>query len=163
MNLLDFYIPEWFFVALNLAVLVAVLRKLLWKPVTQIMESRQEKVAQMLRSADEAEERAKEVEARYARQEAELETMTREKMREARERAGREYDRIVAEAGDKAAIIVAGAEAKARQEQARILRESREQMTDIILRATAALIAEKMDDEANRRLVRAILEKEEVA
>jgi hypothetical protein len=36
-------------------------------------------------------------------------------------------------------------------------------MTDIILKATAALIAEKMDDEANRRLVRAILEREEVA
>ncbi|MDR1203953.1 MAG: ATP synthase F0 subunit B [Peptococcaceae bacterium] len=163
MNLLDFYIPEWFFVALNLTVLVVALRKLLWKPVTQIMEARQEKVAQMMRSAEEAEERAKEIEARFAQQEAELETMTREKMREARERAGREYDRIVAEAGDKAAIIIAGAETRARQDQVRIMRESREQMMDIILRATAALIAEKMDGEANRRLVQAILEKEEVA
>jgi F-type H+-transporting ATPase subunit b len=163
MNLLDFYIPEWFFVALNLVVLVAALRKLLWKPVTRIMEDRQEKVAQMLRDAEEAEERTREMEARVARQEAELETMTREKMREARARAGREYDRIVAEAGDKAANIVAGAEARARQEQARILRESKEQMADVILRATAALIAEKMDEEANRRLVEAILEKEGVA
>jgi F-type H+-transporting ATPase subunit b len=163
MNLLDFYIPEWPFIALNLVVLTVALRKLLWKPVTQIMDARREKIAQALQNAEEADERAREMEARLAQQEAELEAMTREKMREARERAGREYDRIVAEAGDKAAIIVAGAETKARQEQARILVESREQMADIILTATAALIAEKMDDEANRRLVRAILEREGVA
>ena len=163
MNLLDFYIHEWFFVALNLVVLTAALRKLLWKPVTQIMEARQEKITRVLQGAEEAEEQVRQMEARQAQQEAELEAMTREKMREARERAGREYDRIVAEAGEKAAVIIAGAEARARQEQARILHESREQMTDIVLKATTALIEEKMDDEANRRLVRAILEKEEVA
>jgi F-type H+-transporting ATPase subunit b len=163
MNLLDFYIPEWFFVALNLVVLVAALRKLLWKPVTQIMEDRQAKIARALLDAEEAEAQARQMDERRVQQEAELEKMTREKMREARERAGREYDRIVAEAGDKAAIIIAGAEAKARQEQARILNEVREQMTDIVLRATTALIEEKMDGETNRRLVKAILDREEVA
>jgi F-type H+-transporting ATPase subunit b len=163
MNLLDFYIPEWFFVALNLAVLTAALRKLLWKPATQIMETRRENIARALQEAEDARAQVRQMEANRAQHEADLETATRERMRDARERAGREYDRIVAEAGEKAAVIIAGAETKARQEQARILHESRERMTDIILRATAALIEEKMDDETNRRLVRAILEREGVA
>jgi F-type H+-transporting ATPase subunit b len=163
MNLLDFYIPEWFFVILNLVVLTLVLRKLLWKPVTGLLDARREKIARSLQDAEEAARRVGEMEIRRGQQEDQMEQFTRDKMKEARERAGREYDRIIADAGKKAAVIIAGAEARAKQEQERMLHESRERMMDIVLAVTAALIEQKMDSEANRTLIKAILEKEGVA
>jgi F-type H+-transporting ATPase subunit b len=163
MNLLDFYIPEWFFVALNLVVLTLVLRKLLWKPVTGLLDARREKIARSLQIAEETARQAEEMEARRAQQEDQMEQFTRDKMKEARERAGREYDRIVAEAGKKAAVIITGAEARAKQEQEHMFHESQERMMDMILEVTAALIEKKMDSEENRALIKAILKKEGAA
>ena len=106
MNIFDFYIPEQILVAFSLIVLMLVLTKILWKPLTNIIDNRQKNVDDMLHSAEEAKAIVADMETKRVNQSAELERLITDKTNEARERARREYNRIIAEAEEKAHSIV---------------------------------------------------------
>jgi len=153
MNLLDIYIPEWFFVALNLVILVLILKKLLWKPVLGILETRQEIAARADQDAEEAERLRAEMERLRAELDAEMAVRASELMTEARGAAGREYDRIVAEAETRAETIVKLAGMRAEQERERIMSGAREQMAAAVLDVAGSLIRANMDSERNLLLI----------
>jgi len=153
MNLLDFYIPEWFWVAFNLLILIFVLKKILWDRVRKILDERQEVVDKTQRDADEAERLRGEIEQLRARLDEDLEARTMELMQQARSHAGKEYDRIIAEAEAKAELIVSAAHTKARQEQGAMLVEIKGQVTTTIVEAAGLLLRENMDSERNKRLL----------
>ena len=112
MNILDFYIPEQILVAFSLIVLMFVLTRILWKPLMNIIDKRQKDVDDMLHNAEEAKVIVAEMETKRINQNAQLERLIVDKTNEARERAGREYNRIVAEAEEKAHTIIKAGEEK---------------------------------------------------
>jgi len=89
MNIFDFYLPEQVLVAFSLIVLMIVLTKILWKPLTNIIDSRQKGVDDMLHSAEEAKRIVADMEKQRVNQSAELERLIADKTNEARERAAR--------------------------------------------------------------------------
>jgi len=153
MNLLDFYFPEWFWVAFNLLVLILVLRKILWKRVFRVLEERQEAVAKAMQDAKETERLRTEMEQLRAGLNKELEARTAEMTQEARTRAGKEFDRIVAEAEVKAAKIVSAAKTRARQEREAMLVEVKDQVAATTVEAVGLLLRENVDNERNKRLL----------
>ncbi len=157
MNLLEFYIPEWFFVALSLLILVFALTKLLWKPVNKILDERQEKISKSLRDAEEIEAGMRGMEERRLEFERELDRRTAEQMKEARMRAGQEYDRIISEAEEKARAIVTSAQVQAVQEKGAMLRGAKAEIVAAALAAAGALIGANMDDKRNEKLIEAFL------
>lgn len=157
MNLLQFSFPEWFFVALNLLIMVLILKRIFWKPVTKILEDRQAVAAKTEQDAEEACRVRAEIEQLRARAEADAEAQTAQLLTEARSRAGREYDRIVAEAETRAGMIVATAKVKAEQEQERIIVEAKKQITAAALESAGILLRANIDSESNNRLVEAYL------
>lgn len=157
MNLLQFNFPEWFFVALNLVILVLILRRILWKPVGKILEERQAMAAKTQQDALEAQELRAEIERLRAQTEADAEALTAQLMTEARSRAGREYDRIIAEAESRAEMLLVTAKAKAAQEQEKIIIEAKKQITTAALEAAGMLLRVNIDSERNNRLVEAYL------
>ena len=159
MNIFDFYIPEQILVAFSLIVLTFVLTRLLWKPLTNIIDSRQKDVDDMLRNAEEAKVIIADMETKRLNQNAQLERLITDKTNEARERAGREYNRIVAEAEEKAHNIVKAGEEKAAREYQRIMSESREAVITLALGAAAAIVESSMDSEKNRALIESMLRK----
>jgi len=159
MNIFNFYIPEQILVAFSLIVLMLVLSKILWKPLTNIIDSRQKDVDDMLQSAEEAKTIVAEMEKQRINQSAELERLIADKTNEARESAKREYNRIVAEAEEKAHNIVKDGEEKAAREYQRIMSESREDVITLALGAAAAIVESSMDNEKNRALIDSILGK----
>ncbi|MDR0463931.1 MAG: ATP synthase F0 subunit B [Treponema sp.] len=159
MNIFDFYIPEQILVAFSLIVLMFVLTRILWKPLTNIIDSRQKDVDDMLRSADEAKAIIADMEKQRVNQSAELERLIADKTNEACERAGREYNRIVAEAEEKAHNIVKAGEEKAAREYQRMMSESQEAVIKLALGAAAAIVESSMDSEKNRALIDSILRK----
>ena len=163
MNLLNFYIPEWFFVALNLIILIFALQKLLWKPVNKILEDRQAKVIKTGEDAEEAATLRAEMEQLRAQVDTDVEQRTLELMKEARSRAGREYDRIVADAEKKADLILSAANVKAQQEQDRLAVEFKKQIAAVALEAAGFLMRSTMDTEQNKRLVEAFLAEKDVS
>ena len=159
---MQFYIPEWFFVALNLLILIFLLKKFLWKPVSRILEERQAKAVKTEEDAEEAATLRAEMEQLRAQMGADMEAGTLELMKDARSRAGREYDRIVAEAEKKAALILAAANVKAQQEQERMMLEVRKQIASAAVEAAGFLVRTDMDSDKNDRLVEAYLAEKDV-
>jgi len=159
MNIFDFYIPEQILVAFSLIVLMFVLTRILWKPLMNIIDSRQKNVDDMLRSAQEAKVIVADMEKLRVNQKAELERLIADKTNEARERAGREYNRIIAEAEEKAHNIIKAGEEKAEREYQRMMSESRETVLTLALGAAAAIVESSMDSEKNRALIDSMLKK----
>ncbi|MCL2277098.1 MAG: ATP synthase F0 subunit B [Treponema sp.] len=158
MNIFNFYIPEQILVAFSLIVLMIVLTKILWKPLTNIIDSRQKDVDDMLQGAREAKAVIADMETRRANQDAELERLIVDKTNEARERAAREYKRIVAEAEQKAHNIVKAGEEKAARDYQQTISESRDAVIKLALGAAAAIVESSMDSEKNRALIDSMLE-----
>jgi len=159
MNIFDFYIPEQILVAFSLIVLVFVLTRIFWKPLINIIDNRQKDVDDMLRSAEEAKVIVVDMEKQRADQNALLERLITDKTNEARERANREYNRIVAEAEEKAHYIIKAGEEKAARDYQRMVSESQETVIKLALGAAAAIVESSMDNEKNRALIDSILRK----
>ena len=159
MNIFDFYIPEQILVAFSLIVLVFVLTKILWKPLTNIIDNRQKDVDDMLRSAQEAKAIVADMEKQRVNHNAELERLIADKTNEARERAAREYNRIVAEAEEKAHSIIKMGEEKAARDYQQMISESQEAVIKLALGAAAAIVESSMDSEKNRALIDSMLER----
>ena len=157
MNLLQFYIPEWFFVALNLLILILVLKRFLWTPVNNILDGRRDLVVRTGEDAEQAANLRAEMEQLRLQMDADMEARTLDLMKEARSHAGREYDRIVADAEKKADLILAAAKVKAEQEQDRMELELRKRIAETAVEAAGFLMRAQMDGEQNNRLVEAYL------
>jgi len=159
MNIFDFYIPEQILVAFSLIVLMFVLTRILWKPLANIIDSRQKGVDDMLKSAQEAKAIVAAMEKRRVNQNEELERLITDKTNEARERALREYNRIVKEAEEKAHSIVKMGEEKAARDYQQMMSESQEAVIKLALGAAAAIVESSMDSEKNRTLIDSMLRK----
>jgi len=163
MKILEFNIPDWFWVAFNLLVLVLVLRKILWKRVFSVLEERQETVVKTMLDAEEAERLRVEMEQLRTELDEELDAKTALKMQEARTRAGKEYDRIVAEAEAKAAIIIKAAKTKAGQERHRLMVEMKGQVAATAVEAAGLLLRANMDSDRNRLLLENFLSEGDIS
>lgn len=153
----DFYIPEKFFVALSLLILVFVLRRVFWAPVMRIIDDRQKGVDDLLQSAVNAQRLINRMEEQRARQESYLERRAAEQMKDARDRAGREYERIINEAKEKAHKIVAAGEEAAGREYRQVMVKSREAIISLALGAASIVVESSLDSEKNRELIEAML------
>ena len=163
MNLLDFYIPEWSFVALNLLILIAVLRKIFWKPINKILDERGARAEKAQRDAEETARIRDEMAFVSAELDREMELRAASMVQEARGRAGKEYDRIITEAEKKAESIVSAAHKKALLEQDRALVETRKQVASLAMEAAALLVRENMNSDKNRTLLERFLSEKEAS
>jgi len=159
MDMFDFYIPEKIFVALSLLILVFVLKRIFWEPVIRIIDDRRKGVDDMLQSANDAQRLIDKMEQQRAHQESYLERQASERMMEARNRAGREYERIINEAKVKAHKIVAAGEEAAGREYQQVMVKSREAIISLALGAASILVESSMDSEKNRELIEAMLKR----
>jgi len=157
MNMFDFYIPEKIFVALSLLILVFVLRRIFWEPVMKIIDDRQKGVDDLLQNAKNAQRIIDKMEQQRAHQESYLERQASERLKEARDRAGREYERIINEAKEKAHKIVSAGEEAASREYQQVMVKSREAIISLALGAASIIVESSMDSEKNRELIEAML------
>ena len=158
MNLLDFYIPEWFFVALNLLILIVVLRAILWKRVNKVLDERRDKAVKAAQDADEAERLRAEMEQLRSQLDGDMESRTVELMKDARARAGQEYERIISDAEKKAEQILAAAKTKAAHEHGVMMAEAKKQITAVAIDVSGFLMGASMDSEHNKALLDKYLE-----
>ena len=109
--------------------------------------------------AQDAERLRTEMEQLRAGLNKELDAKTAEMMQQARTHAGKEFDRIIAEAEAKAAIIVSAAKVKAQQERDTMLVEVKEQVAATAVEAVGILLRANIDSERNKRLLEDFLTK----
>lgn len=151
--------PFWVVVSIaNFLVLLYVLQRVLWKPVTRVLAERAEKIREGLAAAEAAHrERERMQQEREAlllstRQEA---LAMSERVAKAAELAATD---IVAKAKADAARLVAKATADAERTQRRMLAELRREVADLAVLAAGRILEKEIDAQAHRRLVERTLE-----
>jgi len=162
MNLFDFHIPDFVFVIISMIFLTFVLTKLLWKPLNKVLDERQAKIARGIADAEEAALEKQGLSSLRAKFEADMEQDTVSQMKDARVRAGHEYDRIVADAESKAHAILDAAKTQAEQDHDNMLSAAQREIIASALAAASALLKENMDSERNTRLIESFLQGEGV-
>ena len=101
---------------LNLLIWYVLIRKFLFKPINAVISKREEAIASQYAKAQELQEEAEAEKSRCAEFQAEIEKEKAAAFTEAKENARNEYDRIVTEAGVKAAQIMEDSRKEAEQE-----------------------------------------------
>ncbi|MGP3698954.1 F0F1 ATP synthase subunit B family protein [Rhodobacter sp. NSM] len=130
------------FQIVNVLILLAILRHVLFRPVAAIIAERQRQAAESLASAEAARAAAAKAEAAAAKAEAETETKRHAVLARAQQEAEAERNRILQQAQDEAAATARAAQAAAarRVEAAgeETLRRARDLALTIVRRALAA-------------------------
>lgn len=137
---------------INLLIIYAITRKFLFQPVRKILEARQTEIDKQYAEAQAAQDKALELKQQYQESlsgAAEERTVI---IGEAREKASAEYEKIVADARNQAEKIMTEAQKSADLEQQKRMQQAQEQIADLVVAATAKLLAGRQNAEADREL-----------
>lgn len=146
------------FQVLNFAILLWVLKRFAYRPITRLLEARRQKIAESLKTAED-----------IARQKSAFAEERRQRLREVGQEAAvmlaeskREAAALIQAAGEKGQETAAHlrAQAAARQEnEAQQLRASLKQETvSLVKRLTERVLNSKLDDPADEQLIKQALQ-----
>lgn len=144
---------KFIIVALNLIVLYIVLRKILFKPVTEFMENRTKSIKNSIEDADKLKAEALEMKRSYESQLSGAKAEGERLLDEARLRAGKEHDRIIAQSQQEAEAMLTRARDEIENQRAQMLKEIRGQVAGLALAAASKVIEANMNTESNKALV----------
>lgn len=137
---------------LNIVLLFLIVRTLAYKPIRKFMDARTERVNAEARAA---EEKAAEAEKRRAEYTALLEngeTLKEEQTEAARKAAEAESERILADANEKAAVILADAREQAKREHDETLGTMRQDVVDLAFDISEKLLEHSITDDDTKKL-----------
>jgi F-type H+-transporting ATPase subunit b len=141
------------FVAINLIILYIFMKKFLFKPITNLMENRKNSIEQGLKDAADAKLEAAEARKNYEEQIKNIKVDSDKLLNEARSRASREYDEIVAVAKKDALAIIEKGHEDVERERAEMLRQVRQQIAALAISVATKVIQANMDTDANKSMV----------
>lgn len=142
---------------LNITVLFLVLRALLFKPVSKFMAGRTKKVEDTLAQAEKEKNQAKQLLASYEERLRQAEGEAEAIIRNARENARQEADRITAEGKAAAENMIASARGQIDAERQAALAVFKAEAAALVVAAASRLLRRDLDQEDNRRLAASLL------
>ena len=137
---------------INLLILYVIARKFLFGPVRKVLAARQAEIDKQFADARTAQEDAQKLKQQYQESLDGAEKERLDILNQARDRAGEEYERILSEAKSTADKLVADAQKSADREQEKRIQQAQEQIADLVVAATAKLMASRQGAEADREL-----------
>lgn len=141
----------------NILILFLLLKHFLFKPITKMMESRTAEIENNLKEAEEKKQAAEALGAEYEKHLEDAHAEAAQIVREARERGQKEYDGILDSAAQDARKEADYTRAQLELEREQMLRETRGNMTELVLAAAEKVAQKEIDEEADRRLVESFL------
>ena len=159
-----FVVPNLTLLVQDLAfiVLMVLLVRYLYRPISQALEARTKRIAEGLRAAEEAKKDRQAAEAEY-----------QERLAEARREGQALLDRIAkqaedlrkeleAKARDQAEGLIARARAEIQQEREKAVQDLRSQVADLAVMAAGRIIGESLDAKKHRELIERTIEEAEI-
>ena len=137
---------------INLLILYVIARKFLFGPVRKVLAARQAEIDKQFADARTAQEDAQKLKEQYQESLDGAEKERLDMLNQARDRAGEEYERILSEAKSTADKLEADAQKSADREQEKRIQQAQEQIADLVVAATAKLMASRQGAEADREL-----------
>lgn len=146
---------DWTFLAqlIAFALILYVLIRFMYKPVTTAMETRANTIRTGLAAAEEARKAAQEAQAKTDEQLAEARAQAQEILRQASQTANGLRDQIVAEARAEAQKVLERGRIEIDRERQAAFDELRKVTADLALLAATRVIEKSLDTTDNRRLI----------
>lgn len=151
--MLDFEAIKFLMVALNLLILYFILKKILFKRVIGIMETRTNTIKDSIQSAERSKAEALKMKKSYEDQTRGARDEAEKIINEAKAKANKEYDSIIAAAKQDSEGILARAKEEIERERAQMIKEIKGQVAGLALAAASKVLEANMDTDSNRALV----------
>ncbi len=141
------------FTWINLFILSAILRKLLLKPVKNILDQREQEVGELYSSAETAKKEAERYREQYQEKMAEAGKEAAELLHHAEQAAQKKESAILSEAREKAGRMLRDGQEAARLEQEKQKQKNREQMADLAVLAAEQILHRELNEKDYEALV----------
>lgn len=155
--------PSFLWVTVNLIILYLILKKILFKPVTEFMENRSASIEMDLKSASRSKEEAERLRQKRIQRLLSLEEESGQILKEARQKAQKEYEDIINAAYERAEVLMVKAEESIAAEREEMYKNLRNEIVNLALSSASKVIEANMDNKMNRSLVDKFIKKEGAA
>lgn len=147
---------------INFLILVAILAKLAWKPLTRAIEDRKAKIENDLAGAEREKTAAEQLRAEYQQQLADARTQAQVILEKATKLAEQTKDQILEEARAENARLLKAAQEQIAIERDRALAEMRSEVVFLSVAAASKIIGQNLDAGANAKIVADFIDKLDV-
>ena len=161
MNYMSFFtIDVWtmIFTWVNMIILYNVMKKLLFKPVMNILNQRQAEIQKIYDDANEANEKAATLEKEYSEKMAQARDEAGEIIKQATLSAQRREQEILADAQEKATIMTKRAEAEIAQERKKAYQEIKDEISDISVAIAGKMVQREITAADHEALISQFIE-----
>ena len=137
----------------NLLILYLVLKKLFFKPLKNMIDSRQKEIDDMYSNAESSVESANALKAEYEEKLASANSESEEILKAAQRRALLKEEEILREADEKAARTLARAEEQIELEKARAINEVKDEVSEMAIGIASAVIERDVSADEHSELI----------
>lgn len=141
------------FAWINLLILYLFLKKLLFKPMKNMIDSRQKEIDDMYSDAENARSSAEELKSEYEEKISHANEESEQILKSAVRRAQLKEEEILKEAGDQAARIVERAEEQIELEKKRAINEVKNEVSSMAIGIASAVIERDVSEREHRELI----------
>jgi F-type H+-transporting ATPase subunit b len=152
-NLLEPNLGLVFWTAVTFGIVLYILWKYAWGPITNALEQREQNISESIQRAEKALAEAKQVQADNQKARREAEREAQRILREARESAEALREDEVDKTREKIRQMQEQAQAEIEREKQGALEELREEVADLAIQAASKILEEDMNQDRQRRLV----------
>jgi len=152
-----------FFTLVNLLVLYWILKKLLFKPVTKFIDDRNKKIQETIDTANATKEDIENLKLQYEEKIRGAGEVGKKIIEEQRSMAAAEYNSTISAAKKDAKVIIDDAKREIEVEKEKAISELKNEMGNLVIKASEKVIKKNMDTETNRKLVSEFIEDSGVA
>lgn len=147
-----------FWTALTFGIVLFLLRRYAWGPISKALEEREENISNSIDRAEKALAEAKQVQADNQKARREAEREAQRILREAREAAESLREDEVDKTREKIRKMQEQAQAEIEREKQGALEELREEVADLAIQAASKILKEDVDGDRQRRLVASFID-----
>lgn len=158
-----FKIPDFIWTIINLLVLYVVLRKILFKPVTEFMENRANSIKQQLEESKNSNEKALQLKEAYEKMIGSVNMDADKIIKEATIKAQEKYDEIIKQAKADVEALKANVKEEIEMERIEMMKNTRNEIVSLALEAASKVVEANMNTEANRKLVDEVVARKSIA
>lgn len=143
----------FFFQIFNTFVLFLILKKLLFEPVTQFMQERENEIASEIRAAEKKNEEAEQLKEEYTSKIKDIENEGKAIIREAKTKAEKEASRIITNAREEEKDIRHKNQLELEREKVKAVNELKDEISDLTILAASQVIGKNLKKEDHLDLI----------
>ena len=160
-TMLDVNIWNFIWPAVNIILLIILLRIFLFKPINKLMDDRTQSIQKDIDDAEKAKQEAEELKKQYEEDLGDAKSEAEKIIMKAHEDAETEKAAIIKKSQEEADQIIEDAGKTIENERRRVLQQAQTEIADLAIEAASKVVGANLDDEKNRKLVDEFLSQKE--